>query len=192
MVIGSYGQNGITGLQVYGNTFYTSVGSANVNSILRFEAANSAGIIANNIFYVQGANPRLIDTQYYKPTNMLFRGNTYYTTHPVKIIWGSVLHSTINAWQTATGQEKIGNVSVARTEDPKLVNPGGGRNLGGYRPEKLEAYKLKTSSPAIDAGLDIRTLFGINPGLKDFYGIAIPENGRKLNIGASEDDTGEP
>jgi hypothetical protein len=185
MVIGSYGQNGIAGLQVYGNTFYTSVGNVDANSILRFEASNSAGIIANNIFYVQGANPRLIDTQSYKPTNVLFRGNTYYTTHSRKIIWGSVLYSSLGAWQSATGQEKIGSTSVARTENPNLVNPGGGDVLGGYHPEKLEAYKLKTSSPAIDAGLDIRTLFGIDYGLKDFYGVPIPQNG-KLDIGASE------
>ncbi len=189
MVIGAYGQNGITGLQVYGNTFYTSVGSANVNSVVRFEAANSAGIVANNIFYVEGANPRLIDTQSFKPTNMLFRGNTYYTTHPGKIIWGSVLYSSLSAWQSATNQEKIGSVNVARTENPRLINPGGGGILGGYYPEKLEAYKLRTGSPAIDAGLDIRTLFGIDYGRKDFYGVTIPRNATKLNIGASEDDT---
>ena len=189
MVIGAYGQNGITGLQVYGNTFYTSVGSADVNSVLRFEAANSAGIIANNIFYVEGANPRLIDTQSFKPTNMLFRGNTYYTTHPTKIVWSSVPYASLGAWQAATDQEKIGSASVARTENPRLVNPGGGGILGGYHPEKLEAYKLKASSPAIDAGLDIRTLFGIDYGRKDFYGVTIPRNGEKLNIGASENDT---
>jgi hypothetical protein len=37
----------------------------------------------------------------------------------------------------------------------------------------------------IDAGLDIRSLFGIDPGKRDFFGNSIPQ-GKGFDIGAHE------
>jgi len=49
----------------------------------------------------------------------------------------------------------------------------------------LTAYKLLKDSPLIDAGIDIRSQFGIDPGDRDFYGNPIPQ-GKGFDIGAHE------
>ncbi len=49
----------------------------------------------------------------------------------------------------------------------------------------LTAYKLQKDSPLIDGGLDLRSLFGIDPGRRDFYGNPIP-SGTGFDIGAHE------
>jgi hypothetical protein len=43
-------------------------------------------------------------------------------------------------------------------------------------------YQLREGSPAIGAGLDLRKLFGLDPGPVDFYGTALPQG--PLSIGA--------
>jgi len=44
---------------------------------------------------------------------------------------------------------------------------------------------LQKNSPLIDAGLDLRSLFGIDPGKRDFFGNSIPQ-GKAYDIGAHE------
>jgi hypothetical protein len=50
----------------------------------------------------------------------------------------------------------------------------------------LSAYKLASTSPLINAGIDLEGRFGINPGSNDFYGDAIPSN-TALDVGAEEE-----
>jgi hypothetical protein len=46
-------------------------------------------------------------------------------------------------------------------------------------------YQLREGSPAVGAGLDLRKMFGIDPGPVDFYGNPLPTEGR-LSMGAHE------
>jgi hypothetical protein len=50
---------------------------------------------------------------------------------------------------------------------------------------ELREYQLLPGSPAIGAGLDLRALFSIDPGKRDYYGAALPALG-VLSIGAHE------
>ena len=51
----------------------------------------------------------------------------------------------------------------------------------------LSAYNLKTSprSPMIGRGLNLQTVFAINPGARDFYGNLLPQ-GTSYDVGANE------
>ncbi len=70
--------------------------------------------------------------------------------------------------------------------DPCLVNAGGGGTLGDpCLLQTLDAYKLQESSPLIEAGLDIQSLFGIDTGSEDYYGTPIPV-GVEYDVGAHE------
>jgi len=53
--------------------------------------------------------------------------------------------------------------------------------------ESLDAYLLRPESPMIDAGLDLRSLNGTDAGLRDFYGVTLPQ-GSGYDIGASESE----
>jgi hypothetical protein len=51
---------------------------------------------------------------------------------------------------------------------------------------QLNSYTLAANSPAIDAGLDLVSLFSLNPGANDFFGNAVYTNGVLPDIGAHE------
>jgi hypothetical protein len=49
----------------------------------------------------------------------------------------------------------------------------------------FSAYRLLPGSPAIDRGIPLRGLFGIDPGSRDFYGNRLDPDDRP-DIGAHE------
>jgi hypothetical protein len=94
---------------------------------------------------------------------------------------GSAILAGNDLWNGAVVSSPVG-ISV----DPQLANPGGGGTIGAadllYT---LAAYKLASTSPLIDAGINLQARFGINPGSVDFYGDLIPQNSA-LDPGADE------
>ncbi len=142
----------------------------------------------NNIVVARGGVP-LIDvtrTALDAAVDIRFENNLYWTAgSAVKILWAGVSYSSVSAWQTATGQEKRGTTSVAIVGDPQLSAAGAGPSfnnatlIGG-----AWQYRLKATSPAIDAGLDLVAL-GINPGPRDFFGGASRRHQRP-DVGAHE------
>ncbi len=151
----------------------------------------------NNIFYLDDANINLpfVKTEDYSlisvntlPANLLLQNNLYYKATNPKFLWGNT-HTSLSAWRTATNQEKIGGSGSDSgiITDPVLVNPGKGGTIAGaitgLNPvivplpntgtglNTLTAYKLKTSSTAIGAGLRLNIApYSIIIGTKDFYG----------------------
>ena len=75
-------------------------------------------------------------------------------TSGFKIQWGSNGYSSLNAWRSAKGQEKLNGVSTGYQGDPKLTNAGHGGTIGNASNLKnLSAYKLRTTSPLINRGV---------------------------------------
>jgi hypothetical protein len=118
-----------------------------------------------------------------------FRGNCYWTYGgDIQIRWGDSTYNSLNEWRVASGQERFGGVGVGFKADPKLIDVGAGGTIGDARGlATLNAYKLTSSSPLIDAGLDIESAFGIDAGNRDYYGTRIPNDGR-YDVGAHELD----
>lgn len=116
-----------------------------------------------------------------------FKNNCYYNYgDKIEIVWGNNTYKSLDAWRTATGQEKLDGTNTGFEMDPELINPGHGGTIGNASQlGTLAAYKLKKTSPLIDHGLDIKAAFGIDPGPHDFYGNVIPVN-EKFDIGAAE------
>lgn len=118
-----------------------------------------------------------------------FRGNCYWTYGgDIQIRWGDATYNSLNEWRVASGQERFGGVDVGFKTDPKLVDAGRGGTIGDARGlATLNAYKLTSLSPLVDAGLDIESAFGIDAGNRDYYGTRIPSGGR-YDVGAHEFD----
>jgi hypothetical protein len=90
---------------------------------------------------------------------------------------GDTVYQSLTAWRSGTGQERLGTTAVGFAVDPKLTNPGGGGTIGN--PDQLTtlaAYRLQSSSPMVDAGLNLPLLFGVNVGSRDYYGSSIPRS----------------
>ncbi|MGD8499443.1 MAG: right-handed parallel beta-helix repeat-containing protein [Phycisphaerales bacterium] len=165
----------IRNTQIYGNTIYSSTSAAIAfwvkEGIYNTKVCNNLFITANNQKLVGGNPDKSMAT---------FAGNTYW------VVDGKYDYKNLDKWRKDTGQEMLDGKPVGLFVDPKLMDLGKSITIGD--PTKLHtltAYRLQKDSPLIDAGLDLRSLFGIDPGNRDFYGNPIPQ-GKGYDIGAHE------
>jgi hypothetical protein len=91
---------------------------------------------------------------------------------------GSDCHS-LPAWRTATGQETgtgfLGGATFVSLSPIPTPTPA--------QLATLTNYQLVTGSPLVFAGLDLLSLFGVNPGSQDFQGnpLAVPYSVGAIN-----------
>jgi len=113
----------------------------------------------------------------------VFQGNIYWAMGDGGFLVDG--YKSFKEWAAATGQEKVDGKVVGRYVDPLLQKNGTGLLTDPTKLPGLPEYQLLPGSPAIDSGLDLRSLFGLDPGPKDFYGNPLPA-GKFLDIGAHE------
>jgi hypothetical protein len=112
-----------------------------------------------------------------------FEGNLYWAMGDGGFLVDG--YTNFEEWAEATGQERINGKSVGRYADPLLEKNGTGLLTDPLKLSELTEYRIQPGSPAVDAGLDLQRLFGLEPGNRDFYGtLLIP--GRMSDIGAHE------
>jgi hypothetical protein len=180
------GGTGLTNAQIYNNTVFAKSYSGNSNFSIVSPVSNI--YVRNNIFVTTGGATlvSVIPGQ----SNVRFQGNNYYTSgSSFKITWQGQTYSSLSGWRSGAGQEKNGSTSTGFSTNPKLVNPGNGGIIGD--PDKLGTlthYQLQSSSPMRDAGLNLLSLFSVNPGPRDYYGFSLPQ-GSSYDIGAHEFST---
>ena len=141
---------------------------------LLFKVFNNLFVTANNQELVEGNPDKSI---------AIFAGNAYWAVDGKYNIAG---YKTLADWQKATGQEMLNDRPIGLTVDPRATNLGKSPTIGNPTElHKLTIYQLEKDSPLIDAGLDPRSLFGIDPGTRDFYDNPIPL-GKGYDIGSHE------
>jgi hypothetical protein len=177
------GGSAVKNNRIYNNTVYmTKPGSGNP-APFKAGTTGTGNSVRNNSFSVSGAI-KLVETS---GTNVTFQGNNYWSgTSAFSVKYGSPVYSSLAAWRAGSGQETLGGVDTGSTVDPLLTNAGGGGAIDDpYQLDQLTAYKLQTTSPLKDAGLDLATLFGWNVGSQDYYGNPLPQGGA-YDVGAHE------
>ncbi len=151
---------------------YGVPGTAPVNIRLR----NNIFVAGDNVAFVEVASPEV-------SAGLRFENNAYLDGPATgRITWGAARYDSLAAWSAATGQEPV--VREGRAAD-HLCDPGRGGTRYPDPPGSLAAYNLRPGSPLIDAGLDLRALFGLDPGPRDFRGSPLPA-GPRFDIGAHE------
>lgn len=175
---GSPKEDPIRDTQVYGNTIYAGYSPAvsfqSREGIHNTRVCNNLFVTANNHSLVAG-NPN--------QSTATFAGNAYWSVDGKLDIAG---YKTLGDWQKDTGQEMLNGESVGLVVDPEVTNLGESPTVGDPTTlPALSVYRLRENSPLIDAGLDLRRLFGIDVGKRDFYGNPIPQ-GKGFDIGAHE------
>lgn len=179
------GGSGIRNAEIYNNTIYMSAAQTGRPSAVRFVNATTNIHLRNNIF-VTTNGLTLIDVASGQ-SGILFQGNDYYASGAAFVLrWYGTGYSSLSAWRTATGQESVGSTNTGTNANPQLTSPGGGGTIGNADLlNALTAYRLRSASPMINAGLDLFARFGIQPGPHDFFGTPIPQAGA-FDIGANE------
>jgi hypothetical protein len=189
----SYGAISVVGpvdsAEIYNNTIYVDPASSGSPTCVAFYNWVGSGVhFRNNLFQVTGGLNLVNTNGTQAGTDLLFQGNDYYSTGtPFHINYNGVDYGNLPDWRTATGQEQLNGNNVGTKRDPMLTAPGQGGTIGNAdQLGTLTAYNLQSSSPVRVAGLDLFNLFGIDPGLQDFYGHAIPA-GSGFTIGADDE-----
>jgi hypothetical protein len=176
-------------VDVYNNTLYNGPGSrAGCVSIWEWSGSYSNVNVRNNIFITEPGKP--VFNTWTTTEGINFQGNCYWAMGgPVNFIFDSdgtpVVHTGIAWWRTQ-GQEMLSGSPVGYEMPPKLADVSSHPTLHPHNLANLTGYKLASDSPAIDRGLNLQTLFGINPGTRDFYAVSIPQ-GSVYDIGANEE-----
>lgn len=178
----------------YNNTVIQPNGPA----VNYFGSVDDVGVF-NNVLVSKNGNPlvKLDDwdgsgSDYTIDVQMI--GNAYWASGgPTTIQWGNDNFNSITAWSNATAQESIAGSFAGILADPQLVGPffGGTVLNDANLLSELTAYRLRSTSPLVDAGrsLDLLTLaieLGLTDrGLRDFLG-GNTSNLNGFDIGAHE------
>ena len=176
-------------ISAYGNTVLMAPSSGSTSIPAMKVAASGQNpdriVVANNLFVTTGG-ARLVTIS--TSGTVTFAGNNYWSSGSNFVIQdGSQSYSSLSAWRTGKGREKLGTQSTGRSVDPQFQQPPQFVSTGSAAtsPSGLVAFKLQATSPLVDAGLDLKAKFGINAGPNDFFGAQITQ-GAAHEIGAHE------
>lgn len=163
---------------VHNNTIFNTKGAAVAFGVdKRYAEPAPVFRFHNNIFVSQGPQIRG------GAKNGIFQGNVYWSMGERGFRVDDF--KDFDAWAAATGQEKIDGRVVGRFADPMLRKDGNGLLTDPDKLATLREYQLLPGSPAIDAGIDLRTLFNIDAGPRDYFGTKL-NPGMRLDAGAHE------
>lgn len=167
------GGAGMKSTLVHNNTIFNTKGSAVAfGADPKYATPPPVMTFYNNVFVSQG--PQIIGGA----DKGRFDGNLYWSMGERGFL---VDHfKDFGQWVAATGQEKNG-----RYADPMLRKDGNGLLTDPAKLATLHEYLIAPASAASNAGLDLKKLFGIDPGARDYYGNALPATG-PFSMGAHQ------
>jgi hypothetical protein len=173
----------VTGTDVYGNTLYCTNFGGQLIQGLRLDSSGGDRFFNNLVIVASAGGYDIFKTG---GAGSTFNGNAYWHVNDggttFRVSTGGTVYTTLAAFKAATGQE-----ATSLNVDPLLVNAGGGGTVGN--PDSmaaiLTAYRLASGSPmAAGAGLNLVSLFGIAPGGRDFYNVAIGDGSQPVGAAA--------
>jgi hypothetical protein len=184
----------VTAAEIYNNTIFMAAAPSGTPRAVRVWNAGvtdrfvSGVHFRNNILQASGAVVLVEATAsaLAGAADLRFEGNDYFAGGATpSFLWRGTTYAGLSAWR-ATGQESFAGVPSGLSVDPRLAAAGGGPTLDAAEQlEGLDAYRLRDTSPLVDAGLDLKARFGVDAGSTDFYGTSLPQRGG-YDIGASE------
>ncbi|MCU7547776.1 T9SS type A sorting domain-containing protein [Chitinophagaceae bacterium LB-8] len=167
---------GIQTVKIYNNTIFTKPSStASVKGFYIRSGPMSDIKLRNNIFQTTGGVPLVYVP--YNTSACLFQGNSYWPSGGTfKIIWGATTYSSLAAWRTGTGnkQEYLNGIAKGLQADAQFADTTLGVTFNdATKLTTLKRYKLKSTSSLLNKGLDLKNLFSINVGTRDYWGTSL-------------------
>ncbi|HXK60983.1 MAG TPA: right-handed parallel beta-helix repeat-containing protein [Acidobacteriota bacterium] len=172
------GGAGMESTDCYNNTIFNSKGAAVAFGVVERYADQLPRITFRNNIFVAGEAQ--IEGGAEKG---VFQGNIYWAMGDGGFLVDG--YTSLDAWARATGQEMVDGKIVGKYVDPLLKKNGCGLLSSPEGLAELTEYQLLPDSPAIDSGLDLKRLFGLEVGAWDFHGNRLPA-GAAHDIGAHE------
>ncbi|MFF5896821.1 right-handed parallel beta-helix repeat-containing protein [Streptomyces argenteolus] len=159
----------IRDLKIYQNTVVMT-GSAHGDAPAVRLRRGEQGVSLRNNTLVNRSGPVVTAESGLSPADVSLQGNNYRTTDGAwSVDWGSHAYPDLSSWRTATGQERVGQRATGLTADPCFA--------GGELPAVRSAHDVPAVVPDCGGrdGLDLRALFGTDPGTVDYFGTEVPD-----------------
>lgn len=189
MAVGANGP--IRDLYIYNNVFVKNDSSLSGFDLVMRTHYNIPNLqIKNNIFYATSSKVQMANFR--DNAGFDIKANTWYNTSgSFKLGFRGTTYTSLSSFANATGQEKIDNVIVGLSVNPKLVNAGHAPTV--LKPNQLSNtlklyYSLLSNSPVIGKGVSITFLSASSTGAThDFFGGSVSTaNGNRLEMGVDE------
>ncbi len=181
------------GLQFYNNTIYVTPSIKNKTpefgafQMTNFGLSMNGVECYNNIFQTIGGLPLITVPTVFTSQNPKFIGNLYFSSGQLFSITYGYKYGTLSDFRSAGIYcEKNGSINTGLDSNPQLINANRSPLTVFPLPiDSLNAFKIPANSLAKDAGLDLKTCFGIDPGVRDLWNNSLPR-GFFFDIGAFE------
>jgi len=160
------------GFEFYNNVVYNKNGTA----LAFLDHRNLNFNFRNNIFVSK------LNSVYNGINGENFQGNCWYSMNN-EFYMGSL--TDFATWAQANNQEMVNGTIVGMYANPMLVNPGNSNITDPLLLSTVDNYKTAAGSVVIDSGLDLSSLFAVEPGNTDFYGSSIKQ-GPAFDMGIYE------
>jgi len=175
---------------IYNNTIWNGVDNASGalnTTVMGIEPGHQETLqISNNVFANRIGNTVKATNPTANSSVLTFQGNSYFSDYGNLVFnYAGTSYTSLAAWQTATNQEKVSGSPVGQQGNPNFPTIGTNPTCGGYTPAVCPTgYAPNIGSSILpNAGLNLTTLAGINPGTQDFFGNAVTAS--TLPIGAN-------
>jgi hypothetical protein len=187
------------GLKFYHNTIWANPSTKNTypafSAFQMTDYGSSMEQVAcyNNIFVTTGGLRLLHVPATFVPQQPAFQGNLYWTGgQPFRMHYGKDLTVLSDFRNAGANCEKLAGNPTGMEADPLLVNTTRfPLTLAPLPTEALDAFLLAQASPARASALDLKTLFGIDAGARDYWGnLANSAAGRDIGAHAFNPTSG--
>ncbi len=175
---------GMSGVEIYHNTFVTD---QPVHGLVNVHGKGVGVAFRNNLLVTRGAPLVNIDRD---SETVVFQGNLYWVEGGAFRTAGKAKSGSLEEWRRL-GKETLDGKPVGLFADPRLdlaaprEAAGNATASGRGQAPPLARFLQPAGSPAVDAGLDLKALFKLETGGRDFRGRKAPAGGA-VDIGAME------
>ncbi|MEV5696465.1 right-handed parallel beta-helix repeat-containing protein [Streptomyces anthocyanicus] len=161
-----YGSH-VRDLSIYQNTVTMSRSPGGAGTVVLLRPDNS-GITFRNNLLVSDGDPLVSADTALTTGRVLFQGNQYHAASGHwSVKWGADHYPDLDAWRSATGQERLEDRTAGTSADPCLT--------GGALPDVGKPADVRLLTPRCpQPGLDLSGRFGIDPGGADLFRHAVP------------------
>jgi hypothetical protein len=157
-------------LCVLHNTVFVGPSEARERPSALFVGKTKDCRVQNNLFITTGGCA-LADIRA-DTSGMRMQGNHYWAAAgPFRVRQSGAEFRSLSAWRERAGVEQLDGKDVGSTGEPLLRGrvPGTPLTEANQR-TSLERFKLRSDSPLVGAGLDLKKMFAIDVGDRDYWG----------------------
>jgi hypothetical protein len=160
----------VRGDQIYQNTVVMTGHDGQFPPAVRVAGTLADVQLRNNIIVAAQGAP-LVNTGDVTADGVQFQGNDYSGGDGrFDVQWRGSSFTSLQAWQSSTGQEILENRPMGLVIDPRLADP---RPPTGVRSASQRGdatgFRLQPGSPVATAGIALATRFGTDTGGQDFF-----------------------